>query len=310
MVAVVSWNTRELLDRCLGALAADAQAGATEVWVVDNASRDGSVELVREKHPWVRLLALEDNVGYGRAVNLVAARTTSRWFVLTNADVAVEPHALERLRAAGEADPGAGIVAPRLLLPSGETQHLAWAFPTLGATLIQNLGPRLAPRRLAERLALRGAWNPDRPRRIPWAVGACLLVRRRAWDQVGGFDAEQWMSDEDLDLGWRMHQAQWATRYEPAAVVQHEESAATRMVWGEDLPIHWQRCAYAWMLRRMGRGRTTTVGLLNLVGSASRLAVDLARAGFRPDPRLRALGRWTLVHFYAFAPRRTLDRYR
>jgi N-acetylglucosaminyl-diphospho-decaprenol L-rhamnosyltransferase len=204
----------------------------------------------------------------------------------------------------------AGILAPRLLLPTGETQHLAWAFPTVAATLAQNLGPRILPRRLGDRLALRGAWNPDRPRRIPWAVGAFLLVRRAAWEEVGGFDPAQWMSAEDLDLGWRMREAGWVTRYEPTAVVHHEESSATRTVWGEDLPIHWQRCAYAWMLRRLGRTRTGTVGLLNLAGSAARLAVDLALAGFRPNARLRAMGRWTVVHLYAFAPRRTLERYR
>src|SRR5947209_10695511 len=116
------------------------------------------------------------------------------------------------------------------------------------------------------------------------------------------------MSAEDLDLGWRMRQAGWVTRYEPTAVVYHDESSATRAVWGDQLPIHWQRCAYAWMLRRFGRARTSTVGLLNLTGSSARLLADLVLGGFRPDDRLRALGRWTLVHLYAFAPRRTLER--
>jgi N-acetylglucosaminyl-diphospho-decaprenol L-rhamnosyltransferase len=310
VVAVVSWNTRELLDRCLESLRSEARAGTAEVWVVDNASGDGSAELVREHHPWANLLALPENLGYGRAVNLVAERTASPWLVLANADVAVQPGALERLIAAGEADPGAGIVAPRLVLPSGETQHLAWAFPTVAATLAQNLGPRIVPRRLADRLALGGAWNPERARRIPWAVGALLLVRRSAWEDVGGFDPGYWMSAEDLDLGWRMREAGWATRYEPGAVVRHDESSATRTVWGEDLRLHWQRCAYAWMLRRLGRPRTSLVGLLNLLGSASRLAIRAARSGLRPDDQLRAMGRWTLVHLYAFAPRRTLERYR
>jgi GT2 family glycosyltransferase len=310
VAAVVSWNTRELLDRCLRSLEPEARAGAAEVWVVDNASSDGSAEMVRERHPWVTLVSLQDNIGYGRAVNVVAYRTSSPWFLFTNADVAVEPHALERLVAAGEADPAAGIVAPRLVLPNGDTQHLAWAFPTVSATLAQNLGPRLLPRSVGDHLALRGAWNPDRPRRIPWAVGAFLLVRRAAWDEVGGFDPAHWMSAEDLDLGWRMRQAGWVTRYEPSSIVHHEESSATRAVWGDELPIHWQRCAYAWMLRRFGRARTSTVGVLNLLGSAARLAVDLTLAGFRFDEHLRALGRWTLVHLYAFAPRRALERYR
>lgn len=310
VVAVVSWNTRRLLDRCLLSLEASARAGVAEVWVVDNASSDGSPEMVRERHPWVNLIARRDNLGYGRAVNLVAARTSSPWFVLANADVVVAPEALDRLMAAGEADPGAGIIAPRLVLPDGQTQHLAWAFPTVGATLVQNLGARIVPQWLGDRLAIPGAWDPDRRRRIPWAVGAFLLVRRTAWDRVGGFDPGHWMSAEDLDLGWRMLQAGWATRYEPAAVVHHEESSATRSVWGDDLPIHWQRCAYAWMVRRLGRQRTIVVGLLNLGGSAARLAADFALAGFRPDARLRAKARWTLVHIYAFAPRRTLARYR
>ena len=310
VVAVVSWNTRELLDRCLRSLEPSVESGTAEVWAVDNASSDGSVAMVRERHPRVRLVASDENLGYGRAVNFVAARTDSPWLVASNADVAVRPGALERLLAAGEADPGAGVVAPRLVLPDGSTQHSIWGFPTIATTVVQNVGAWLAPRRLAERHAIRGGWDPDRGGRVPWAVGAFLLLRRSAFEATGGFDAGQWMSAEDLELGWRMREAGWATRYEPGATVLHEESAATGEVWGADLPLHWQRCAYAWMVRRRGRGVTVVVGLLNLAGSGARYAVGLARAGFRPDERLRALGRWTLVHRYAFAPRRVLARYR
>jgi GT2 family glycosyltransferase len=297
VVAIVSWNTRDLLDRCLRSL----EGTGAEVWVVDNASSDGSAAMVRERFPSVRLVASEQNLGYGAAVNLVAARTSSPWLAPANADVALRPGALERLVAAGEADPGAGVIAPRLVLPGGVTQHSAWAFPTIPAALLQNLGTLIVPRAIAERMALRGAWGPDRARRVPWAVGAFLLVRRAAWDAAGGFDAAQWMSAEDLELGWRMREAGWATRYEPRAVVDHEESAATSSVWGERLPVHWQRCAYAWMVRRRGRPRTVAVGLLNLGGSGLRLLLR---------PRDRALRRWTLVHLYAFAPRRVLGRYR
>lgn len=307
---VVSWNTRDLLDRCLRSLRGYADAAKAEVWVVDNASADGSPEMVREHHPWVRLTGLDENLGYGRAINLVAEQTSSRWLAFANADVALEPGALEYMIAAGENDPGAGIIAPRLVLPDGETQHVAWPFPTLAATVAQNLGPRMLPGPVADRLFLHGAWDPERPRRIPWAVGAMLLVRRQAWDEIGGFDPEQWMSAEDLDLGWRMHTAGWATRYEPSAIVHHDESSATRSVWGDHLPIHWQRCAYAWMVRRQGRLRTAAVGLVNLAGSALRLGLWTLLAGFRPDERVLWFRRWTLVHLYAFAPRRTLARYR
>lgn len=310
VVAVVSWNTRDLLDRCLRSLEPDARDGTCEVWVVDNASTDGSVTHVREHHPWVRLIARDDNLGYGRAVNLVAEQTQSRWFALSNADVALRPGALQRLLAAGERDAAAGIVAPRLVLPDGTTQHSVWGFPTAATTLAQNLGPRLVSSRLAARMVIRGGWDPDRGGRVPWAIGAFLLTRRAAWDAVGGFDPDQWMSAEDLDLGWRMHRAGWATHYVPDAVIDHEESAATGAVWGADLPIHWQRCAYAWMLRKRGRARTVIVGSINLAGSGARCMLLLARAGFRLDDGIRALARWTPVHLYAFAPRRVLARYR
>ena len=310
-VAVVSWNTRELLDRCLRSLAPAATTGLAEVWVVDNGSSDGSVEMVRESHGWTRLIETGENLGYGKAVNLVAEGTNSPWFALANADVALRPGALERLLASGEADPGAGIVAPRLVLPNGETQHSVWAYPTIMATLAQNMGHRIMGTEVADRLALPGGWNADRARRVPWAIGAFLLARRRAWDEAGGFDEDQWMSAEDLDLGWRMQRAGWASRYEPRAIVDHEESAATGQVWRDDeLTLHWQRCAYAWMLRRFGRRRTVMVGMVNLTGSGVRYLIRLARAGFRQDEASRRLLRWTLVHRFALAPRRRLEQYR
>jgi GT2 family glycosyltransferase len=310
VVAVVSWNTRDLLDACLRSFAPLGDAGTVDVWVVDNESTDGSPEMVRERHPWVRLVESGENLGYGRAVNLVAERTTSKWLLISNADVVVRPGALERLLAAGEADASAGLIAPRLILPDGSTQHSVWGFPTVATAIVQNLGPRLAPRRLAERMAIRGGWNADRGGRVPWAIGAFLVARRRAWEEVGGFDPDQWMSAEDLDLGWKMREAGWATRYVPEAVVEHAESAATGAVWGEDLPIHWQRCAYSWMVRRRGRAPTVAVALINFAGAAGRYVLFLARAGFRQDDGLRALRRWTFVHAYALAPRSVLARYR
>src|SRR5436190_4369569 len=269
-VAIVSWNTRELLARCLNSLEADVEAGRAEVHVVDNASSDGSATMVREQFPWAHVTDSPENIGFGRAINLVARSAAAPWLAISNADVALRPGALARLLAAGEADSRAGIVAPRLILPDGSTQHSVFAFPTVPFTAILNSGAFHLSRKLSDRLMLRGYWDADRARRVEWAVGAFLVVRRPVWDAVGGFDERQWMSAEDLDLGWRVHEAGWCTRYEPAAVVDHEHSAATGQVWGEDLPIHWQRCAYAWMLRRRGRLRTASVGLMNFVGSGLR----------------------------------------
>jgi hypothetical protein len=177
-VAVVSWNTRDLLRACLESLHADADAGRAEVWVVDNASADGSAALVRSAFPWVRLLALDENLGFGRAVNRVAARTATAWVAPANADVAVEPGALRALVAAGQRDPGAGAVAPRLVLPDGSTQHSVYRFPTVPFTAAFNAGLYRVSTRAREAMLLEGMWDPDRPRVVDWAVGALLLVRR------------------------------------------------------------------------------------------------------------------------------------
>src|SRR5258708_17414457 len=129
-IAVVSWNTRDLLRDCLLSLAQDALEARAQVWVVDNASSDGSADLVREQFPWVSLVASDENLGFGRAVNLVAERTGTDWIAPANADVRVTPGALDRLLEAGVNDPRAGAIAPRLVLPDGRTQHSVFPVPT------------------------------------------------------------------------------------------------------------------------------------------------------------------------------------
>jgi N-acetylglucosaminyl-diphospho-decaprenol L-rhamnosyltransferase len=312
-VAVVSWNTRELLAGCLRSLAAEHDAGRAVVWVVDNASDDGSAAMVGERFPWVELVASDENLGFGPAVNLVAARTATPWLAMANADIALRPGALAALLAAGEADPGAGALAPRLVLPDGTTQHSVFPFPTLPFTARFNLGVDAVVPRLAEHDVLVGGWKPDRARRVPWAVGALLAVRREAWDAIGGFDAEQWMYAEDLDLGWRLDRAGWATRYEPGAVVDHHEAASTSQAWGEERTERWQRATYAWMLRRRGLARTRAAAAMNIAGAAARWAALAPIARLRParyGHKRAAQRRWLRAHASGLAPRAELERFR
>jgi N-acetylglucosaminyl-diphospho-decaprenol L-rhamnosyltransferase len=217
-VVVVSWNTRDLLARCLESLAPEAARNRADVWVVDNASNDGSPDLVRERFNWAHLIASSENLGFGRAVNLVARQASSEWLAVANADIAVRPGALEMLLEAGSRDPAAGAIAPRLLLPDGTTQHSVFGFPTIPYAIILATRVYRFSTTIGDRLAFLGQWDNTRARRVPWAVAAFLLLRRTAWDEVGGFDERQWMYAEDLDLGWRLRQAGWATRYEPRAV--------------------------------------------------------------------------------------------
>ncbi len=313
-IAVVSWNTRELLRACLESMQPEVLSGRAEVWVVDNASRDGSAELVRSSFPWVSLIASEANLGFGPAVNLVAQRTDTAWIAAANADIELTEGALARLLEAGARAPGAGIIAPRLVLSDGTTQHSVHPFPTLGFTLAFNLGlVRLDPR-LGDRLTLEGSWNPSRSRTVDWAIGAFVMIRRSTWEAIGGFDPGQWMYAEDLDLGWRAAQAGWPTRFESSAVVRHRDAAATSLLWGEARQRQWLRSTYAWMLKRRGMPVTRAYALLNSLGALGRLALlsgpALAQGG-EARVRWRSMRAWSRLHLAnLITSRATLERHR
>lgn len=265
-VGVVSWNTRELLRRCLASLRADADEGLAEVWVVDNASSDGSAAMVLAEFPWVRLLASTENVGFGAAVNMVAARTETQWIAPANADVRLEPRALTTLLEEGERHLRAAALAPRLILPNGATQRSVFPFPTIPFALAYSTGALSLSQRLSSHWNVGRGFDPDRPRDVSWAVGAFVLVRRVAWDAVGGFDEARWMYAEDLDLGWRLARADWRTRYVPKARVFHEEAAATSQAWGADRYARWHASTYSWMAQRRGFAVARLVALVYVVG--------------------------------------------
>lgn len=312
-IAVVSWNTRALLDACLQSLRAAHEAGIAEVHVVDNASTDGSAAMVAADHPWVTLHEPGRNLGYGPAVNLVAAQTTTPFIAAANSDLRVAPDALAALLDAATAHPDAGVLAPRLLTPGGETQHSVHPFPTVRLGLLLSTGLALR-RRIARSLPMEGHWDPAVAREVDWAHGALLLIRRRTWDAVGGFDPGQFFYAEDLDLCWRARRAGYATRYVPEACVQHEVSAAAGARWDSHArAVRSQRSTYAWLLARRGPLAARSVALANLAGPATRaplyalgarvraglgsrrdaqrLYLEMHRTGLEPAERLRAHAR-------------------
>ncbi len=270
-VAIVSYDTRQLLLECLRSLEPEVRSGRAEVVVVDNLSRDGSAAAARELAPWARVLEPGENLGFGRAVNLAVQGARTPWLVCANADVALADGALTALLAAGE-DPRVGCVAPRLVLPDGSTQHSVYPLPTVAFTVAFNLGLPSLSRRLADRLCLEGSWDPERFRAVPWAIGAFLLLRRSAFDAVGGFDERQWMYAEDLDLGWRLHDAGWITRYAPEAHVRHVSGAATVVAFGEARTARFTVETLRVIGRRRGAAAAWINGIVNVLGAAGRLA--------------------------------------
>jgi N-acetylglucosaminyl-diphospho-decaprenol L-rhamnosyltransferase len=309
-LVIVSWNTRDLLAQCLRSMAADVEAGRAAVCVVDNASADGSPEMVERDFPWATVVRSGGNIGFGPAVNLgVRSMPPTDWVAPCNSDIELEPGTLGTLLAAAG---GHGVVAPLLIGSDGEPQHSVYPFPTVGFTALHALGLHRVVRPFADRYCVPGAWDIHRRREVPWVVGAFLLVRRAAWDEVGGFDEDQWMYAEDLDLGWRLARAGHRTLYVPEARILHHGAAAAEQAWGDDDRLaRWTDATYEWMLRRRGLVRTRIVAALNVAGSLARIKV-LHRLARRDPERwgveLQDNVRWNRVHKLGLRPRAEIGR--
>ena len=290
-IAVVSWNTRGPLAACLKSMRTDVEAARAEVWVIDNGSSDGSVDMVRERFPWAHVIVADGNLGFGPAVNVVAQRTSTPWLAAANADIELTPGALGTLLEAGETDHGAGGLAPQLILPDGTSQHSVHSFPTATAAIATNLRlPKLLPS-LGRKLNAAGYLDTSAPRRVDWATGAFLLFRREAFAQAGGFDGAQWMYAEDIDLCWRLRGAGWGTRYEPRAKVLHALSAAATVAFGDQMEIRSIGAKYSWIARRRGVGPAWVVAAVNWIGALLRYALCtpfVSRGGRWPERQQEA----------------------
>jgi N-acetylglucosaminyl-diphospho-decaprenol L-rhamnosyltransferase len=225
-VVIVSYESRDLLARCLAALAADAGRVATvETIVVDQASQDGTTAWLAAEHPGVHVVALPGNVGFGAGNNRGAAVASGRWLLLLNSDAFVRPGAIDELVRFAETRPAAGAVGPRLLWPDGHLQRSCRRFPTVFRIATEYLYLRkLAPRSRALNGFYCGEFAHDAPRRVDWLTGACLLVRRELYERLGGFDEAFFLYSEEIDLLYRASRLGAETWYDPAAEVVH--------VWG------------------------------------------------------------------------------
>ena len=237
-VAVVNYNTRELLARCLETVRSE---GAANVVVVDNASKDGSATYVRDRFPDVHVIDNNVNVGYGAAANQ-AMRHASRPFVLLlNADTEVQPGCVAALAMHAGRAPRAGIVAPAIVTTSGARESSYFPFPGTLDWLLEN--EPLAPlvRRLPPLKRRSVSFQPaDRPRQVPWVMGCAMLLRREAVESMGGFDESYFMYYEEVDLCRRMADAGWEVHFTPEARVTHVGGASTSQYRTEMLIRHFQ----------------------------------------------------------------------
>ena len=225
-VVIVSYRCEGLLRDCLTSLRERPPKRAMSVHVVDNASGDGTAEMVAREFGEVGLTASESNLGFS-AANNVAIRAGDAPLVLAlNPDTVVTEEALERTCRVLDERPEVGICGPRLELPDGRFDHAARrAFPTPVSALghFTGLGRREGAH--GELAAYRAPEVEAGP--VDAVNGAYMLMRRAALDEVGLFDEGYWMYMEDLDLCYRFHQAGWTVWYEPSATVIHVKAGTS-----------------------------------------------------------------------------------
>jgi N-acetylglucosaminyl-diphospho-decaprenol L-rhamnosyltransferase len=224
-VIVVTFNALPWVERALESVR------GREAIVVDNGSTDGTVELVREQFPDVRVIQGE-NKGFGGGSNLGMRAATGDWFLLLNSDAWATEGALERLVAFGEAHNEAAVVGPRLRFPDGRLQRSVRGFPTVWRLATEYLFLRkLAPRTRALNAFYGNGFDYERPLEAEFLMGSVLLVRREAADTVGLFDEDFFMFSEETDWCYRFRQAGWKILFTPDAEFVHVGGASTRQNW-------------------------------------------------------------------------------
>ena len=262
-VSIVNTNSRELLLACLETL----RGTTAEIVVLDNASEDGSADAVRERFPDVGVLAQEFRAGFGANHNTVMRATEGRYVYVLNEDTTADDWGFARIVEYLDAHPRVAALGPRLTYPDGRLQDSAWRFPTplvstLGLLTVGKLGVKQS----------RG----DAPHAVDWVMGAALVLRRDALDEVGLFDDEFFLYSEEVDLQFRLRQAGWDVHYFPSATVVHHESQFSADIPERRINEMWRSRHRYWRKHHSGAGARvaalTTGGQYALRAAAAPIA--------------------------------------
>lgn len=230
-IIIVSWNTRQLLGNCLASLPAACGNLTHEILVVDNASADGSADMVRREFPRCQLVASGGNLGFSRGNNLALPMTSGKAVLLLNPDTVCPPESLVKLHGFLRDKPQAAVVGPRLVDEQGQPT-LTWGFfPRARDHWLGFLDPR--------RIWLKGPFSrrivhvPDRDdpsAPVDYVTGACFLMRREALDEIGLLDERFFMYFEETDWCWRARAAGFEVWYCAETEVAHLEGRAAASV--------------------------------------------------------------------------------
>ena len=276
---VVNYNAAALLGDCVRSLRAD---GATEVIVVDNDSVDDSEAAVRTADADAAWLPLGRNVGFGAGANRGVAAARAPYVAIMNPDTVVEPGTLKAMAEVLDREPDVAAVGPRVDNPDGSWYPSARTFPSLGDALGHAFLHYVRPDNPFSRRYKLLDWDHDVARDVDWISGTCMLVRRDAFEAIGGFDEAYFMYVEDVDLCWRLRAAGHRVRYDPAGRVIHVIGASSELAPYRMIVAH-HRSLYRFSAKTYRGARRALLPLI-AAGLALRAALACAQRAARRRP--------------------------
>jgi asparagine synthase (glutamine-hydrolysing) len=271
-VVIVNWNTRDILRNALASVEKHLATVDHETIVVDNASSDGSADMVAAEFPAMRLIRNTENVGFARANNQAMKVARGQWFLLLNSDILLTDDSVARLWKKVKDDPSIGVAHCRLVMGDGRLQHTTYRFPGVGLALLEDfaLYKLLPPARRATTL-LAGYWDQTEERDVDWVAGAFMLLPRAVYEKTAGFSEAYFMYGEDMEWCYRIRDAGWRIRYFPQATMVHLDHQSSAIRWGERriaICMERQLDIYA---RREGRAAGRLYHLVKTAGTAFRV---------------------------------------
>jgi len=217
-IILVSYKTREVIEECLKSIYKNPPAFPFEVIIVDNASFDGTVELIKKDFPNVHLIENNTNRGFPAANNQGIEISRGNFILLLNSDVVVLPGSIDKMIKFMKEHSDVGAIGPKLLNSDGSFQISAWLFPNVITEVIRKIVNIFARninfRNFMERLY-------TREKKVDWVSGACLMIRREVVDKIGGLDENFFLYFEDVDWCYRICKAGWKIYYFPLAMMIH-----------------------------------------------------------------------------------------
>jgi len=230
-IIVVNWNGRGLLARCLQCVESTVKQVRYEVIVVDNASTDGSQEMVKCDFPNTRLIENTQNVGFAAANNQGMEIAQGRFVLLLNSDAFVKDGTVDTMVAFMDAHPEAGMAGCKLLYDDGRLQRSCTSFPSLATELYSAIKlDKLLPKSPIFGKYRLSYWNFDDIREVDVIMGAFMMVRREAIDQVGAMDASYFMYSEEVDWCYRFKNQGWKILYYPEVEAIHLWGGTSKQV--------------------------------------------------------------------------------